>query len=217
MNSPWHSRAGFWTTTGLTGLLLAVGVVGTWTRLPAVAATPLPVYGRVADFSLTNQNGQAVSLADLRGRVWVADIIFTRCAGPCPAMTRLLRDIQQGLPQASGARLVTLTTDPDFDTPAVLRQYAGRFNADSKRWMFLTGTKKQIMNLAVDSLKLTAIEKTPEERQDPQDLFIHSTMLVIVDRQGRLRHVCETSGDGVTPSRVQSEALSVIRQLERES
>src|SRR5438477_11578545 len=82
---------------------------------------PLPVYGQIADFSLTNQNGQAVSLASLHGHVWVADVIFTRCAGPCLKMSRQMKDLQAALPPNSHARLVTLTTDPDFDTTSVLR------------------------------------------------------------------------------------------------
>src|SRR5208283_2534015 len=100
-----------------------------------------------------------VTLATLRGHVWVADIIFTRCGGPCPRMTRQMKDLQEALPANSQARLVTLTTDADFDTPAVLKAYGERFGADFNRWLFLTGTKPGIANLAIDSLKLTAIEK----------------------------------------------------------
>ena len=68
---------------------------------------------------------------------------------------------------ASQAKLVTLTTDADFDTPPVLKAYAERFGADPQRWMFLTGTKQEIAKLAIDSLKLTAIAKKPEERESP--------------------------------------------------
>ena len=98
----------------------------------------------IADFTLTNQNGSAVSLADLRGQVWVADIIFTRCPGPCLKMTRQMKELQEALPPASQAKLVTLTTDADFDTPPVLKAYAERFGADTNRWMFLTGPKRRL-------------------------------------------------------------------------
>jgi cytochrome oxidase Cu insertion factor (SCO1/SenC/PrrC family) len=177
---------------------------------------PLPVYGQIADFSLTNQNGRAVSLADLRGRVWVADIIFTRCPGPCLKMTKQMKVLQDGLPPDSQAKLVTLTTDADFDTPPVLKAYAERFAADPQRWMFLTGTKRGIANLAIDSLKLTAIEKKPEERESPQDLFVHSTIFVIADKRGQLRGVFETTGDGINPENVKARILAAVRQLERE-
>jgi cytochrome oxidase Cu insertion factor (SCO1/SenC/PrrC family) len=177
---------------------------------------PLPVIGPIADFTLTNQTGRAVSLADLRGRVWVADIIFTRCPGPCLKMTKQMKELQEALPPASQAKLVTLTTDPDFDTPTVLRAYAERFRADTNRWMFLTGTKPAIGKLAIDSLKLTAIEKKPEERESPRDLFVHSTIFVIADKQGRLRGVFETTGEGIDPQKVKTEILAAVSQLERE-
>ena len=177
---------------------------------------PLPVYNSVADFVLTNQNGRAVSLADLRGNVWVADIIFTRCAGPCPRMMQQMRGLQQGLKAANGqVLLVTLTTDPAFDTPPVMKKYAERFEADESNWLFLTGTKEQIAKLAVDSLKLTALEKAPAERTTPADLFIHSTLFVVVDKQARLRGVVDTS-DVENPAQVQGQLLSMVRRLQRE-
>jgi len=179
-------------------------------------APSLPVIGPIADFSLTNQDGRAVSLADLRGQVWVADIIFTRCPGPCLKMTKQMKALQDALPPGSPTKLVTLTTDADFDTPPVLKTYAERFQADPQRWTFLTGTKKDIANLAIDSLELTAIEKKPEERESPQDLFVHSTIFVLVDKRAQLRGVFETTGEGIDPQKVKSEILAAVSQLERE-
>ncbi len=178
---------------------------------------PLPVYGPIADFTLTNQNSQPISLADLRGHVWVADVIFTRCAGSCPQMTRQMRALQQALPTDSDVRLVTLTTDPQFDTPAVLARYAERFGADPTRWMFLTGTKKQIARLAVGSLKLSALPKGAAERTSPADLFVHSTIFVVVGKHAQLRGVFETTGEGVNPRQVEPSILEAVSRLERES
>jgi protein SCO1/2 len=206
-----------WLGLALTAALLVLAFLLATLNLRSGLGKPLPVISPVADFTLTNQSGHAVSLADLRGQVWVADIIFTRCPGPCLKMSRQMQDLQQSLPVGSRARLVTLTTDPDFDTPAVLMTYAERFGADLNRWCFLTGTKPQLAGLARDSLKLTAIAKKPEERQSPDDLFIHSTIFVLVDKQGRLRGVFETTGEGIEPQRVKSQLLAGIRRLERES
>ena len=177
---------------------------------------PLPVLGVVADFALTNQLNQPVTVADLYGQVWLADIIFTRCPGPCARMTRQMAAVQAALPKNSSARLVSLTTDPEFDTPEVLSRYAERFGADSKRWKFLTGTKSQIAGLAVDSLKLTTLEKPVAERTSADDLFIHSTIFVLVDKQSRLRGIFETGGDGIEWTNIQPTILSAIKQLERE-
>ena len=131
-------------------------------------------------------------------------------------MTRQMRELQAALPVSSQAKLVTLTTDPNFDTPPVLKAYGDRFGVDFNRWMFLTGLPRQIANLATDSLKLTAIEKKPEERESSADLFIHSTIFVAVDKHGRLRGVYETSGERIDPAQVRSELLSAVRRLEHE-
>ncbi|HWQ91132.1 MAG TPA: SCO family protein [Clostridia bacterium] len=206
-----------WVGLGLTcAILLTAFILATY-RLYRNAGPPVPVYGQVEPFTLTNQLGAPVTLEDLRGHVWVADIIFTRCAGPCLRMTKRMHELQQALPLSSQTKLVSLTTDPDFDTPEVLRQYARRFDADTNRWTFLTGTKGQIASLAIGSLKLTIVEKSPEERTSPEDLFIHSTIFVIVDRQGRLRGIFETEADGDEQADFLSRVLPVIRQLERET
>jgi len=177
----------------------------------------LPVLGRIADFTLTNQNGQVTTLADLTNHVWVADIIFTRCAGPCPRMTGQMKSLQAALPQTSGAILVTLTTDPDNDTPPVMKRYGDRFDADFNRWTFLTGLKKEIAALAAGSLKLSAVPVKPEEQKDSADLFIHTTIFVIVDKHAQLRGKFETGGEGVDwTNDVQPKLLATIRQLEGE-
>jgi protein SCO1 len=182
----------------------------------AALGKPLPVLGAVESFTLTNQNDRAVTLTGLRGRVWVADIIFTRCPGQCLRMTTQMKQLQQALPASSQARLISLTTDPDYDTPPILKAYAQRFEADPGRWIFLTGTKSELAKLAIDSLKLTVVEKKPEERDNPQDLFVHSTIFVIIDKHGQLRGTFDTAGEGVDFDKVKPEILAAIRRLELE-
>jgi protein SCO1/2 len=178
---------------------------------------PPRVLGQVANFTLTNQDGQATSLAALTNHVWVADIIFTRCAGPCPRMTAQMRSLQGLLPPDSAAKLVTLTTDPDFDSPAVLKKYGERFGADFSRWTFLTGSKAEIAGLASDSLKLSAVPVKPEDRLNDADLFIHTTIFVAVDKHAQLRGIFETGGEGVDwTNTVQPKLLQTVRQLENE-
>ena len=177
---------------------------------------PLPVYAQVADFTLTNQNAQPISLKDLQGHVWIGDIIFTRCPGPCRRMSKRMKEVQDALPASSQARLVTLTTDPDYDNPAILKKEAVRLGADPNRWIFLTGPQKDIAKLATDSLKLAALEKPANERESANDLFVHSTIFVVVDKKGQLRRVLETEGEGIDPNKVSSDAIASIRKLERE-
>ena len=179
---------------GLGSLCAALLVASVWQRthsLPSGCA-PLPNFFSVPDFALTNQTGQVVTLADLRGKLWLVDIIFTRCAGPCPDMTRRMSELQAQFASEPRLRLITLTTDPGHDTPAVLAAYARRFGAEEGRWHFLTGTKRQIAALAVEGLKLTAQDKDPAQQENPNDLFIHSSMLVLVDGEGRARGIFES-------------------------
>ncbi|MEW6306381.1 MAG: SCO family protein [Verrucomicrobiota bacterium] len=188
-----------WTVWGglvLTVLVIAAAFISS--RLQS-GSSRLPVLWQVQDFSLTNQSGAVVSLSDLRGSVWVADIIFTRCPGPCAFMTKRMAELQGALPPDSPVKLVSLTTDPEFDSPKVLQDYARRFGARDERWQFLTGTKQAIFDLAVRDLKLALQELPPDKRTVPNDLFLHSTRFVLVDKQGRVRGVFDMLPE-VTPA-----------------
>ena len=174
----------------------------------------LPVIGQIADFTLTNENNQVTTLASLTNHVWVADIIFTRCAGSCPVMSTEMKSLQGALPSGSQARLVTLTTDPDYDTPAILKRYGERYGADFNRWIFLTGTKKELAGLAAGSLRLGSTPVPAQDQKSPVDLFVHSTIFVVVDRQARLRGIFQTEGQGVDWAKVKPRILATVKDLE---
>jgi protein SCO1/2 len=202
------------------GIILLFALLGVAALLSTAALKnrhPLPVLSQIADFTLTNEDGQITTLAALTNHVWVADIIFTRCAGPCPRMTGQMKSVQDRLPDNTGARLVTLTTDPDHDSPQILKRYGQHFGADFKRWIFLTGTKSEIAGLAAGSLKLGSTPVNPADQKDAADLFIHTTIFVVVDKHARLRGIFETGGDDVDWERtVRPNLLATIRALERE-
>lgn len=188
---------------GIAFVVLAIG--GAFVRERQRAPTSkLPVIAQVADFTLTNQLDRPVRLADLRGQVWVADIIFSRCPGPCATMTKRMAELQTALPTNAPVKLVSLTTDPEHDTPGALASYAQRFGADANRWHFLTGPKADLVKLAVQSLKLTVLDTEEAKRTSPNDLFIHSTIFVVVDQQGRLRAVFESLDTVLTEDEVAS-------------
>ncbi len=148
----------------------------------------LPVlFETLPAFALTNQSGQVVSHASLLGHVWVTDVIFTRCPGLCATLTRQMGRLQAALPAGAPIKLISLTADPEYDSPAALRRYAEQAGAAPGRWLFLTGDKKQLYELAVDGLKFVVREIAPGERQSDADLFLHSEKLVLVDQRGRVR------------------------------
>jgi protein SCO1 len=140
-------------------------------------APSLPSYGVVPEFELTDQSGQAFRSQDkLSGRVWVVNLIFTTCVGPCPRMSGQMRQIRDATQNAKDRALVTLTIDPARDTPPVLAAYAKRFDAGPS-WYFLTGSMKTLDHLAYDVFHLGHIDGTLE----------HSTRFVLVDRASRIR------------------------------
>jgi cytochrome oxidase Cu insertion factor (SCO1/SenC/PrrC family) len=183
-----------WTVWGaLTATILGVVISFVWSRVAADQNIDLPVISQIPAFSLTNQDFRTFTKLSLLGRVTLADIVFTRCGGPCPEMTRKMSELQTALPADRAIQFLTLTTDPGFDTPEVLKRFGARFNADFNRWSFVTGPKIEIARLAVDGLKLVAEEKPAPTRTSAEDLFIHSTIFVVVDKQGQLRGSFDSS------------------------
>lgn len=164
---------------------------GTPTTQPDRADLDYPV----GAFSLTERSGKTVTDKDLRGKVWVASFVFTRCTGPCPAVTRTVAQLQKELPEAD-VRFVTFTVDPERDDPNELKKYAATFNADPERWLFLTGDEKTIHKMMVEQFK-QAVEKKLGPDVKPGDEYGHSTRLLVVDKAGVIR----ATFDGVKDER----------------
>ena len=146
---------------------------------------PLPVFGQIPAFELTAETGQPFTSRSLVGKVWVADLIYTTCPGPCPRMSSLMRQVQQASSSMPDVQLVSFTVDPEHDTPAVLAQYAARYQAQPERWHFLTGPRETLDHLARNSFKLSNIDGS----------LNHSTRFVLMDRQSRIRGYYGTSDD----------------------
>ena len=139
----------------------------------------LEVYGQAPAFSLLDQDGKPVTDQTLRGQAYIADFVFTRCAGPCPMMTARMAGLHKELLDPK-VRFVSISVDPEHDTPAVLKEYAKKFNADEARWRFLTGEKEAVFALARGML-VTAM---PAQDQQP---IMHSEKFLLVDGEGRIR------------------------------
>jgi protein SCO1/2 len=151
----------------------------------------LPVLGEAADFSLTEAGGSGLRRADLRGKIWIANFIFTRCAEACPMMMRKEVKLQAELPVRDDLRLVSFSVDPVWDTPKVLTEYAHTFGADRSRWLFLTGDKLQIYRLARENFHLSTEAADPTKEMP----ILHSSQLVLVDRNGLIRGYYDSTED----------------------
>ena len=118
----------------------------------------LQVFGTLPDFSLIERNGRRVTLADLRGKVWIGNFIYTHCTDTCPLQSARMARLQGDLRAEPDVRLVSITVDPERDTPKVLVEYAARFGADPGRWLFLTGEKQAIYALSQQGFHLSVEE-----------------------------------------------------------
>jgi len=163
------------------------------------ASSRLEKFAPAPEFQFTSQDGKPVTTADFKGKVWVANFIFTRCAGPCPVMTSRMAEINQALgKKAKDVELVTITVDPEYDTPEILKAYGEKAGASPDKWKFLTGPKDQIEDVVMKGF-LQALSK------EPSGAPIHSTRFVLVDREGWMRGF----RDGNDPEIVQKVLMDI--------
>ena len=137
------------------------------------------------DFSLVERSGKRITLADLRGKIWVADFIYTQCTDTCSWQTADMAKLQERWMNESDLRLVSISVDPAHDTPRILTRFAARFHADGQRWWFLTGNKKQIDRLVEDGFELPA--SAVADRPGAAPTIIHSPRFILIDRDGQIR------------------------------
>lgn len=144
----------------------------------------LPIEGVVPNFQLIERSGKPFTRAELDGKIWIADFIFTNCAGTCPIMTSAMAEIQAALVEQKleEVKLVSISVDPERDTPEVLSTFANGYGADPSRWYFLTGDGDAIQKLANDGFHLSAATGGPADEP-----IIHSNRFVLVDRQANIR------------------------------
>ena len=137
----------------------------------------LPVLGQVYDFQLTDAQGDAFSLKELKGKIWTANFFFTTCAGICPVMTKNMASLHRSFELLDNVNHVSITVNPEFDSTEILAKYALKYNANQSKWHFLTGSRSQVKELAIKSFKLGSIEEP----------VFHSSKFALVDQNGFIR------------------------------
>lgn len=155
----------------------------------------------LAAFSLTDQKGRPYGLDDLKGRVWVADFVFTSCPTVCPKLTEQMAKIQRRSRHLGQAfHLVTITVDPENDTPEVLAKYAATYHADYSRWSFLTGKLGDVEATIVKGFKIAmgkeALDGGPSDGKGLFTIF-HGEKLVLVDAEGNIRGYYDADDAGI--------------------
>ena len=170
-------------------------------------AKPLPRRFEVPKFVLTERSGQPFDSASLRGKVWVADFFFTSCPGTCLMLSNRMKEVRRATEKMADVRFVSISTDPAFDTPEVLRKYAAALGADA-RWFFFTGDRAAIFDLSIGGFKLALVDANGV---DVKEKIIHSTRLVLVDRHGWIRDYYDGVSD--TPEETQRLLADIKRLL----
>ena len=143
----------------------------------------MPAFGNIPNFSLTERSGRTFNSSELKGKLWIADFVFTHCAGPCPLISGEMKRLQEQFKGRNDIRLVSFSVDPERDTPEVLSAYADRYGADPARWIFLTGEKAHVFDIIQRYFHLGVSENIG----DDLDPVAHSTKFVLVDTSGQIR------------------------------
>jgi protein SCO1/2 len=165
---------------------------------------PLPKIAPAPAFTLTSQDGAPVSLADFRGKVVAVTFIYTSCTDTCPVLTPMMSFVQDRLGRDFGTKIafVSITVDPERDTPQVLSEYARAFGADLGGWAFLTGTSETIREVTRRYGVFAA--KTADGDID------HSFLTSIVDPRGILR--LQYLGARFDPEEFRRDLLSLVKE-----
>jgi len=163
---------------------------------------PPPVLFQLKEYSLVGMDGKPYGSAELRGQVYVANVFSTSCRSICPAVMRGMARLQDGFAQrkTQGIRLVSISVDPDHDTPEVLTEYSKGLGVDPLRWALLTGDPVEVRRLVVDGFKTPAA--------------VHTGKLMLVDGSGRVRGYYDSNEMGLDEA--YNRAQHVLRQ-ERET
>ena len=133
----------------------------------------LPEIGMVPEFEFVNSEQETITLNNLKGKVWVADFIFTTCTMACPMMTGNMNIIHKKYKKNDDVRLVSISVYPEYDTPEVLTKYASQYDANTSRWYFLTGEESTVKRVIKDGFKIG----------DYEDIIFHSEKFALVDKK----------------------------------
>jgi protein SCO1 len=170
----------------LVAVLLAAVPTGCRKGTPASPVT-IDRYREVEDFTFINQNEAPVSRADLLGRVWVANFIFTSCGAECLVLSQRMSALQKRYEANPGVAFVSFSVDPHTDQPPRLNQYARTWQADAERWSFLTGSAEALDGIVKHSFLLPVARGPEEQAELIRTNFVHSNKFALVDRQGVVR------------------------------
>jgi len=196
MSESAKNRVPFYRNPWVLAFLIGIATIHLIRPMLRHEPAPPPVLSNLSPFALVDQSGTPFGNEELSGRVWVVNFIFTRCSSICPLLTRAMRQLETRYDEenVSGIGLISVTVDPEFDTPGVLAGYAERAGADSARWLFLTGEPEAVRRFIVDGFKTPM---GPESDAAGVMDIAHSGKLVLVDGSGGIRGYYDSDKTGL--------------------
>ncbi|GAB4005626.1 SCO family protein [Spirosoma sp. KCTC 42546] len=155
-------------------------------KLPDGSVVTDTLYNHIPDFKLIDQDGKTIDQSIVKNKIYVASFFFTRCGTICPRISSQLTRVQDIFINNPTILFLSHTVDPEHDRPEQLKAYAQKYHAIPGRWYFLTGNKTDIYNLAMHGYYLPTVDAGLKEGK-PDETFIHSEKLVLVDKEGIVR------------------------------
>ncbi len=163
-------------------------------------------YGHsIGEFSMTNQDGETVTLDEVKGKIHVAEYFFTHCGSICPIMNKQMQRVHRKFKSNDDVKILSFTVDPQNDTVQRMKWYANKHNASGDNWHFLTGDKEDLYQLA----RTSYFTLKPAEARNLGDAgsdFIHTNNFVLVDRELRIRGYYDGTKD--------AEVTKMMRDME---
>ncbi|MDX2039020.1 MAG: DUF420 domain-containing protein [Isosphaeraceae bacterium] len=199
----------------LSAMITGPYVLGWFSRSPAPPAAQdlRDASYPLGDFRLVERSGRDVTNADLSERVWIAAFTFTRCPLSCPRISATLKSLQAKL-EGTRVRLVSITVDPEFDTPAVLSEYARTYGADPEAWWFVTGEKSAVYDLILKQFRISVATTSEEERKEGAEAVAHSDRLALIGPGNRVMGLFD-SKDAAALDALIAQARGLDARLQR--
>ncbi len=184
-----------WLYTGFFAVLVLVFYFVLTRLIPGFTDKKVAPVSYLRPFSFTDQDGKMVTEKDVSGKVFVAEYFFTTCKGICPRMNNNMRKVYEAMQGEKDFLILSHTCDPETDSVATLKKYADSMKVDTRRWIFLTGRKDSLYNMA---RVCYTIDDPANNLKSLDDDFLHTQFWALVDRNGDVRKIY----DGLKPSEV---------------
>jgi len=185
----------------IVGFYFAMGKI-----VPGFAKSKLTPVSTLQPFAFINQDGKEITEKDVAGKVFVAEYFFTTCKGICPKMNNNMRRVYEKFKDREGFLILSHTCDPEIDSAARLKRYSDSMKVNTAKWMFLTGRKDSLYNMARHSYK---IDDPANNLKDIDEDFLHTQFFALVDKNGDIRKIY----DGIRSGEVDAMMADIERLL----